>query len=294
MAAFAAEWLPGYHASHRIGLRTMETYGSTLKTYIVPRLGVKTMDAVTPALVREWFADLETTGKSYHVQAGIRTCLSAMFRSAEESGVIASNPARGLRLPRKPQTSRTIPGPAEYERLLVAMPEQWKLLTETLWSTGLRWGEALALRASDIDGETIRVRRTMLELRSPQRFEERLGTKTGAGRDIRIGTDLADRLRAAGNGGGPIFTTRNGSPPLRSPMSVVWKRALEQAGLPPSRVHDLRHAHASLLANDSSVPLALVRDRLGHRSLETTNSYLHPVTDAQDVAVTALERAMGR
>jgi integrase len=123
-------------------------------------------------------------------------------------------------------------------------------------------------------------------------FEFKDGTKNGDKRDVKISAELAGRLRAAGNGDALIFTTRNGRPPLRSAMADQWKRTLRQAGLPPSRRHDLRHAHASLIANDPNVPLAMVRDRLGHRDLATTNGYLHPDIDAQDAAVAAVEAAM--
>src|ERR1035438_7327913 len=90
-----------------------------------------------------------------------------------------------LRLPRRPDPQRCIPTPEEYVRLLAAMPERYKLLT------GMRWGEALALRATDIDGQTIHVRRTLLELKRPQRFEFKDGTKNGDKRDVKISAALA-------------------------------------------------------------------------------------------------------
>ena len=59
----------------------------------------------------------------------------------------------------------------------------------------------------------------------------------------------------------------------------VWKPAVTTAGIPGLRIHDTRHSRASWLANDPRVPLAAVRDRLGHTSLTTTSRYVHVIGD---------------
>jgi integrase len=74
----------------------------------------------------------------------------------------------------------------------------------------------------------------------------------------------------------------------------VWLPALEAAD--PGirvRVHDLRHAHASwLLAGGAD--LAVVKERLGHRDISTTQRYLHALPDADDTAVDALSKIRNR
>jgi integrase len=74
----------------------------------------------------------------------------------------------------------------------------------------------------------------------------------------------------------------------------IWKPAVDAAGLPfHVRVHDLRHAHASwLLAGGAD--LQVVKERLGHASIATTEKYLHTLPDADDTALTALERVRQR
>ncbi len=68
----------------------------------------------------------------------------------------------------------------------------------------------------------------------------------------------------------------------------VWRRALKAAGIESNvRVHDLRHAHASwLLAGGAS--LQVVKERLGHASIATTEKYLHTLPEADETALTAL------
>lgn len=74
----------------------------------------------------------------------------------------------------------------------------------------------------------------------------------------------------------------------------VWKPALQSAGLDfHVRMHDLRHAHASwLLAGGAD--LQVVKERLGHASIATTEKYLHTLPDADETALDALAKIRGR
>lgn len=75
---------------------------------------------------------------------------------------------------------------------------------------------------------------------------------------------------------------------------TIWKPACVKAGIdPPVRLHDLRHSHASwLLAGGAD--LQVVKERLGHRSIATTEKYLHTLPDADETALAALDRVRGR
>ncbi len=72
----------------------------------------------------------------------------------------------------------------------------------------------------------------------------------------------------------------------------MWYLARKAAGLPGLRVHDLRHAHASwLLAGGAD--LQVVKERLGHASIVTTERYLHTLPTADETALDALSRIRG-
>jgi integrase len=75
---------------------------------------------------------------------------------------------------------------------------------------------------------------------------------------------------------------------------MVWRPACEAAGLPDlPRFHDLRHSHASwLLAGGAD--LQVVKERLGHASIMTTQRYLHTLPDADETAVEAFSRIRNR
>jgi len=69
----------------------------------------------------------------------------------------------------------------------------------------------------------------------------------------------------------------------------VWDPARKAAGLDGVRIHDMRHAHASwLLAGGAD--LQVVKERLGHASIATTEKYLHTLPDADETALEALTK----
>lgn len=69
----------------------------------------------------------------------------------------------------------------------------------------------------------------------------------------------------------------------------IWDPARKAAGLDKVRIHDLRHAHASwLLAGGAD--LQVVKERLGHASISTTEKYLHSLPTADETALDALTR----
>jgi len=69
----------------------------------------------------------------------------------------------------------------------------------------------------------------------------------------------------------------------------IWDPARKAAGLSNVRIHDLRHAHASwLLAGGAD--LQVVKERLGHASISTTEKYLHSLPSADETALDALTR----
>ncbi len=64
-----------------------------------------------------------------------------------------------------------------------------------------------------------------------------------------------------------------------------------KTGMQGFRVHDTRHSHASWLANDPRVPIAAVRDRLGHSSIAVTSRYVHIMPGDADPCLAAFGEA---
>jgi integrase len=87
----------------------------------------------------------------------------------------------------------------------------------------------------------------------------------------------------------PRFRDTDGHIPADWFRNQVWEPARQAAGLPNVRFHDLRHAHASwLLAGGAD--LQVVKERLGHASIATTEKYLHSLPTADETALDALTK----
>ena len=90
---------------------------------------------------------------------------------------------------------------------------------------------------------------------------------------------------------GFVFAGESGAPiDLKNATRRHFKDLLKAAELPPIRVYDLRHTHASLMLS-AGVPVHVVSARLGHASAKMTlDVYGHVLQDQQEDAVDAYER----
>lgn len=92
----------------------------------------------------------------------------------------------------------------------------------------------------------------------------------------------------------PRVWDTDGHIPGRWFRESIIKPALKRAAIPVDiRMHLLRHAHASWLLNGGA-DLVVVKHRLGHGSIRTTERYLHTVENADETAIEALNRVRSR
>jgi integrase len=285
---------PQFLADHRLEDTSRDSYSHMLK-HVYAGLGTVPVRDLDALKVRQFIRALE--GQMSAATVGhVMTVLRELCKTAVQDRILGHDPTQGIRIPGRRAKEMTILTPDEYRRLLAAIEPHHKLLVRTLVSTGLRWGECIALRPADVvhaDGRwVIQVRRTIGEVGGRQ-TERNYGKTAAAMRDVSIDADLASELRAGG--GFPpnshIFTAARGGRLQRSNFRRVWLKALDQAGVKGVRVHDMRHTHASWLVNNGA-DLVSVRDRLGHTDLKTTSRYLHVIPGERDVALDALERCM--
>lgn len=162
--------------------------------------------------------------------------------------------------------------------------------------TGLRKGEIHALRWSDIDGEYISVKRSIAQkLKGGDRITPPKN-KTSI-RTLQLPKPLIDILnehkeRCKMFDG---FSEENyicgADKPLRD--STIQKRNIkfaQLAGIKTIRIHDFRHSHASLLANEG-INIQEISRRLGHSNVEITwNTYSHLYPREEERAVKILNK----
>lgn len=120
-------------------------------------------------------------------------------------------------------------------------------------------------------------------------------TKNGKTRRIALSGALIELLQAQPSRGVSewVFPGRDGPEKPIDNLTKPFNRMLKAAGLEKARIHDLRHTHASmLLAN--GVDAVVVKNALGHSSLNVTSRYLHLVDTSLKSASEAMARVVGR
>jgi integrase len=228
--------------------------------------------------------------RAYGVLAGI---LDVAVRDRR----VPNNVARGARLPRKmPRAHRYLSHQQVHD--LAKASGKHQALVLVLAYTGLRWGEATALRVRDVDFERRRivVSENAVEVGS----QTIVGTpKTHKRRSVAFPSFLADALATAVSEKQPndlLFSGRFGQYLKRATRGErTWfKAALGRAGIEPMTVHDLRHTAASL-AVSAGANVKAVQRMLGHASAAMTlDVYADLFDDDLDAVADALDAAVLR
>ncbi|MEJ1154609.1 site-specific integrase [Microbacterium marmarense] len=225
--------------------------------------------------VRAWVAELT---KSTGATVTIRTfgVLASILDDAVYDGRLTVNPARKGRigLPKKTRGKHGYLTHEEVIRLAQAVGER-KLLVLVLAYTGIRWGEATALRVMDIDFARGRMHITHNAVEVHGKIH--VGTpKSHSARVVPVPGFLIDQLRQSTNGRereALVFAAPDGGFIRRARSdegSKSWfKSALARAELPNMTTHDLRHTAASL-AVQSGANVKTVQRMLGHTSAAMT------------------------
>jgi len=177
---------------------------------------------------------------------------------------------------------------------------------EVMMGTGLRRGEALALRWEDVDLErkVLRVRQAATEVAGKLVIgaPKTSGSAAGVGLSARVVValkrqrerQLFDVLEWADGyeDNGLVFTRGNGAMLRPRYLLAHFHEMSEAAGVPKVRIHDLRHLAATLMLTNG-VPLALVSKTLRHSQVGiTANLYGHLTQEAAHAAADSLGGAL--
>jgi integrase len=292
-----AGYIPEYLRGARLRDTTRETYSATL-THVFRELGAIPMADLQPRHCRNLIRGLEQTDLRASTVARVLACLRAVCRMAVEDSILDKDPTAGLRV-EVHSCDHTIATPEQVRAIENAILPHYRLMVRTLFETGLRYGELMGIKGSDVRdrvvngtcrGMVLQVRRTIAEDIHARPSVREFGKTRHAIRDIPITAPLASQIAAQAlrHPEGWVFRAPGGGYLPRATFRRAWTPATEKAGMPGLRPHDLRHSHASLLVN-AGVPVTDVRDRLGHGSLHTTNTYAHVVRQDTDPAVAVLE-----
>jgi integrase len=246
-----------------------------------------------------------------HVRAVLRTALS----QAQRWELVSRNVAALADAPHVPDRQVEALSPDDARAVLAAVEgTRLDALVTLVLYTGLRQGEALGLRWSDVDLDahllTVRMALQRVFPREGASRLELVEPKTRRSRrPVPFPPLVAEALRAQRArqaedrlGAGPrwvdslpgfVFTTHHGTPLDGRTVTVQFQAALARAGLPRRRFHELRHGYATLLLA-AGTDLKVVSQILGHSTIAlTANTYTGVLPALQREASDRLATLLG-
>lgn len=278
----------------RLRESTMRSKEYLIEGKILPFFGSLPLNAITPAHVRKWQAEILKENPAPTYAKSIHNHLSAIFNYAVKYYRLPENPARVAGAVGKKKASEmkfwTV---EEFNKFLPCVPRlPARVGFSVMFWTGLRIGELLALTPDDIDldAKTLSVTKTFQTIDGREVVTEPKTPKSR--RTIDMPPKLAEMLK------GYMAALYNLAPDDRlfpftkSYFHHQMQKGCEACGLEKIRLHDLRHSHASLLIN-LGYPVLVVSERLGHEDVETTlQTYGHLYKTTTSEAVKKLDDLM--
>lgn len=301
-------------ATTQVSGKTLERYQELTRLYIRPRLGALPVQKLRTVHLAELYGALQKPkvdaggGLAPRTVGHVHRLLKRALGHALKWGVILSNPASSAEPPRAQRTEIEILGPDQVKLLVQGLKGKTLYPIAVLGlATGMRRGELVALRWSDVDLDVgkIKVERSLEQTRAGLRFKE---PKTRAGRrTVVIGPSIVGQLRAhwraqqeqrlalgLGRAGADdlVFARHDGSPYPPDSLTFDWARTVRSLKLPIVTFHALRHTHVSQLIADG-MDVVTVSRRIGHSNPTTTlGVYAHLFGATDERAANVVETLM--
>ncbi len=308
------EWLPSARATLKPS--TAKLYETLLDAYVMPRLGSTRLQALTPARLNAFYAELLVSGRA-HGEGGlsatsvrnVHRVIHRAMRDAVRWDRLSKNPAEFADPPRATRPPMAVWNGDQLGRFLDSVSRDddaavWVLLA----TTGMRRAEALGLRWGDIDldGGRVTIRAalayvgTRATLTEPKTASSRRlvslpavtvtalrGHKARqAAAKLELGPDYDDR--------GFAFAGADGSPMNPATISRRFDRLAERTSLPRITLHGLRHSWATI-ALGAGVPAKVASEILGHSSIAVTmDTYSHALPSMVEEATEHVAAQMFR
>jgi integrase len=284
---------------------TFAQYQSVVNCHIIPALGRLQLKALTPAHARSLYREKLESELSPRTVQYIHVTLHKALKQAVMDGLLPRNVADAVKAPQVHKKEVKPMSPTEVAALLsAASGDRLEALYVTAVHTGLRRGEILGLKWTDVDLDAGTL--------SVQRLLDKDGTfnppkRKSSRRTVKLTTQAAESLKAhrarqneerlrlgsLWEDGDLMFPNQVGKPMNADNLyHRGFKPLLQKAGLSGFTFHSLRHTCATLLVSKNVNP-KIISEMLGHATIaQTMDTYSHVMPGMGDVAATALEEAL--
>jgi integrase len=309
VSEYMTHWLEDF-AKANLASRTYHNYKLQIREHIVPAFGkMKLSKLDTPNIQALYTVKLQDGLKPASVRY-IHAVLRCALEKAVDLKLIARNPAASARPPKIRQEEIT---PLDVEQVQVlleaAKGDRFECLYVLSLMCGVRMGESLGLRWSDVDLEagSLRIHRQLQRVREggglvfsepknasrrtidlPQRTLEALISHRKRQIELQL------RAGAKWQDNDLVFSTTIGTAvDAQNVVNRHFKPMLRRAGLPDIRWHDLRHTCATLLLSRGTHP-TYVQKLLGHASVQLTlDRYSHWMPSMGKHTANAMDEVLG-
>lgn len=317
-------------AAPQVKPKTLASYRSVVKQYLVPVIGRRRLATLNPADVRAVHAYMEGKGRSSTTMRHAHNLLLGALKAAQREGLATGNAAADTPRPARERRQPEALTAEQAVRLLRAVDDD-RLATRWLaaLSTGARQGELLGLRWSHVDLEagTFDLAWSLQRApyshgcsptcgRRPDRCPQRhivlprglphevlegnvmlVPPKTrGSTRVVPLSPPLLAAMTALHKAARPaprdlVWSREDGRPIDSREDYKAWRAALEAAGLPAVSLHSARHTAATLMM-EAGQDTHIISSILGHSDVITTRGYQHVSLEQSRRAVAVLGEAL--
>ena len=308
VAEYMNRWLVDC-AKGRVAHHTYDGYEQRLKDHINPGLGRVKLAKLSPANVQAFYNAKLTSGLAPGTVRAIYAVLHGALDQAVKWNLIPRNPAASVDPPKLRQEEMTVLDADQARRFLnAAKGDRWECQYVLALSCGIRRGELMGLKWSDIDldARTLRINRQLQRMRDggglyftrPKNASRRTinlpETAINALGSHRM-RQLEEQLWAGPNWqeNELVFSTIKGTPvDAQNVTARSYKNILKKAGVPHMPFHSLRHSCATLLLAKGVHP-TYVQKLLGHQSIRLTlDLYSHWMPPMGEQTAMAMEEAL--
>lgn len=306
VADLCAEYLES--KKHSIRASTFRDLEKNYRLHILPHLGTCGVKNVTTPLLQKWKTYMNEKDLSVTTKKNAYAALRALFSFAEKMEYIAYSPVKRIEnfveVDFKPHDEMQYYTPEQFVKYIaVAKDCATNMLYKGFYVffciayyTGMRKGEINALKWTDIDGNTIKVRRSINQKATTGDVETPPKNRPSI-RDIQMPKPLIDIIQEhkacqmQDERFSPSWRICGGPECLRdTSIDKANRKFAEIAGLPRIRIHDFRHSHASVLCNEG-INIQEIARRLGHSNVQTTwQVYAHLYPREEERALQILNK----
>ena len=285
-------------ARPRLTERAFEDYEGLIRRYVVPTLGAKRLVKLTPVEIQAVYGNMPKKGLSARTVRYCHMVLNNALNQAVRWQMTSQNPAQHVDLPKeRKEEMQALSEEESCHFLEVAKGDKHYVLFAFLLGTGLRPGEAFALKWSDFDAAkgTITVQRTWASGKGGYKFMPPKTPQSRRTLDLPEGLTRLHLEHRMSVGESELIFPSEADTPLsgRNVAKRNFRPLLRKAGLPVTlRLYDLRHTHATLLLIAGVNP-KIVSERLGHSSVTLTlDTYSHVLPGMQRDSAQKLDQML--